>query len=86
MTTEMYSAGMNNLTHQPLSFTIFEVNGCIHIEIGNTKFMVGEEKEKKSLSIKDVQSNEIPNRYEYIDNDDVIQIHHTLKPRGRMSP
>lgn len=85
MATEMYSAGLNNLTLQPLSFSVSEVKGRVCVSIVNTELMGKGEKEKKDLYIEGVQSNGILNKYEYvIYGDGTIEVNHTLKPEGRM--
>lgn len=85
LATEMYSAGLNNLTLQPLSFSVSEVNGRVCVSIVNTELMGKGEKEKKDLYIEGVQSNGILNKYEYvIYGDGTIEVNHTLKPEGRM--
>lgn len=85
MSTEMYSAGIDKLTLQPLSFSAYAVNGRVHIEIINAELTGKGEKEKKDLYIEGVQSNGILNTYKYIiDGDGVIEITHALKPDGKM--
>ncbi len=85
MATEMYSAGLNNLTLQPLSFSVSEVKGRVCVSIVNTELMGKGEKEKKDLYIEGVQSNGILNKYEYvIYGDGTLEVNHTLKPEGRM--
>lgn len=85
MATEMYSAGLNNLTLQPLSFSVSEVKGRVCVSIANTELMGKGEKEKKDLYIEGVQSNGILNKYEYvIYGDGTLEVNHTLKPEGRM--
>ena len=83
--TEVYSAGLNNLTHQPLSFSASEINGRVHIAIVDVELTGKGEKEKKDLYIVGVQSNGFLSKYEYIiDGDGAVEIHHTLKPNGKM--
>ena len=83
--TEMYSAGVDKLTHQPLSFTASEVSGRVRIEIVDAVLMGSGEKEKKDLYIEGIQCNGLLSHYEYlIDGEGVIEISHTLKPDGRM--
>ncbi len=85
MATEMYSAGLNNLTLQPLSFSVSQLDGRVCVSIVNTELMGKGEKEKKDLYIEGVQSNGILNKYEYvIYGDGTIEVNHTLKPEGRM--
>lgn len=85
MATEMYSAGLNNLTLQPLSFSVSQLDGRVCVSIVNTELMGKSEKEKKDLYIEGVQSNGILNKYEYvIYGDGTIEVNHTLKPEGRM--
>jgi len=85
LATEMYSAGVDKLILQPLSFSASEVNGRVHVKIINAELMGKGEKEKKDLYIEGVQSNGILNIYEYIiHGDGTIEISHTLKPDGKM--
>ena len=66
--TEMYSAGIDRLTHQPLSFSVSETTEGVHIHIIDAELMGKGEKEKKDLYIEGVQNNGIINHYEYICN------------------
>lgn len=85
MVTEMYSAGIDNLTLYPLSFSESEVNGSVHVEIINVELMSSAGKEKKDLYIEGMQSNGILNTYKYIiHGDGTIEINHILKPNGQM--
>ena len=83
--TEMYSAGIDRLTHQPLSFSVSETTEGVHIHIIDAELMGKGEKEKKDLYIEGVQNNGIINHYEYIINSEgTIEIRHVLKPEGKM--
>mgnify|MGYP000000952823 FL=1 len=83
--TEMYSAGIERLTHQPLSFSVSETTEGVHIHIIDAELMGKGEKEKKDLYIEGVQNNGIINHYEYIINSEgTIEIRHVLKPEGKM--
>lgn len=85
LATEMYSAGLDRLTHQPLTFTVSETGNRLCITIIDIDLMGAGEKEKKDLYIEGVQSNGIRNRYEYlIGSDGTIELRHTLKPEGKM--
>lgn len=85
LATEMYSAGIDNLTLYPLSFSASEVNGKVHIKIVNAELTNTGGKEKKDLYIEGVQCNGILNTYEYIiHGDGTIEISHNLKPEGKM--
>lgn len=85
LATEMYSAGIDNLTLYPLSFSAAEVHGKVHIKIVNAELIGTAEKEKKDLYIEGVQCNGILNTYEYIiHGDGTIEISHNLKPEGKM--
>ena len=59
--TEMYSAGIDRLTHQPLSFSVSESTEGVHIHIIDAELMGKGEKEKKDLYIEGVQNNGITN-------------------------
>lgn len=84
--TEMYSTGIDRLTHQPLSFSVSETTKGVHIHIVDAELMGKGEKEKKDLYIEGVQNNGIINHYEYIINSEgTIEIRHVLKPEGKMS-
>lgn len=83
--TEMYSAGIDRLTHQPLSFSVSETTEGVHIHIIDAELMGKGEKEKKDLYIEGIQNNGIINHYEYIINSEgTIEIRHVLKPEGKM--
>lgn len=85
MATEMYSAGIDNLSLYPLTFSVSEVDGNVHIEIVNAELIGTGEKEKKDLYIEGVQCNGILNTYTYtIHGDGTIKITHSLKPDGKM--
>jgi len=47
----MYSAGIDRLTHQPLSFSVSETTEGVHIHIIDAELMGKGEKEKKDLYI-----------------------------------
>lgn len=81
LATEMYSAGIDRLSVQPLSFSASEVDGRVEIRIVQVELMGRGEKEKKDLYIEGTKSNGILSTYTYrIDGDGVIELTHTLKP------
>ena len=85
MAAEIYSAGVDNLTLYPLSFSATEVNDRVHIQIVNAELIGTAEKEKKDQYIEGVQCNGILNTYEYvIHSNGTIEIAHNLKPEGKM--
>lgn len=85
LATEMYSAGIDRLTHQPLSFSVSETGQRLRVEIVDIDLMGAGEKEKKDLYIEGMPSNGLRNRYEYlIGSDGTIELRHSLKPEGRM--
>lgn len=83
--TEMYSTGIDCLTHQPLSFSVSETAGTVHVRIVDIELIDKGEKEKKDLYIEGVRNNGIISQYDYIINGEgTIEIHHILKPEGQM--
>lgn len=85
MATEMYSAGIDNLTLYPLSFSALEENGRVHIQVTNVELAGMGETERKDLYISGVQCNGVLNTYLYvIHGDGTIEITHTVKPDGKM--
>ncbi len=85
LATEMYSTGIDHLILYPLSFSVTEMNGCVHIQITNAELMGAGGTEKKDLYIEGVPCNGILNTYQYIiHGDGTIELTHTLKPEGKM--
>ena len=83
--TEMYSAGIDRLIHQPLSFKVTETANGLRVSITDIELMNATGKEKKDLYIEGMQSNGILNHYEFlIHNNGTIEMRHELKPEGRM--
>lgn len=83
--TEMYSAGIHNLTHQPIAFSFKKTDKKVHIYITNVELTSNGEKEKKDLYIEGVQCNGIRNEYEFIiAGDGRMQVKHSLYPDGKM--
>lgn len=54
--TEMYSAGIDRLTHQPLSFSVSETTEGVHIHIIDAELMGKGEKEKKTSTSKEYRT------------------------------
>lgn len=83
--TEMYSAGVDKLMHQPISFSHKQIDNRVYVYITDIELMGSGGKEKKDLYIEGVQCNGIKNEYEFvIDADGQMEIKHKLSPEGRM--
>ena len=83
--TEMYSAGIDKLLHQLVSFSFKESTNSVHVFIANIDLIGNGEKEKKDLYIEGIQCNGFRNEFEFIIGaDGRMEIDHVILAEGRM--
>lgn len=85
MATEYYSAGIDQLTHWPMSTNAYEQDGKIYVYIREITLTGSGTIENLDRYIRGRQINGFENLYSYIiAPDGEISLHHTIYPQGRM--
>ncbi|MDR2921296.1 MAG: DUF4981 domain-containing protein [Tannerella sp.] len=85
MATEYYSAGVDKLTHWPMSTDAYEQDGKVYVYIREITLTGNGSVENLDQYIRGRQINGFENLYTYIiAPDGEISLHHTIYPQGRM--